>query len=154
MMASDSCTARDAHITLKERRPELLPLIKRGFPPTLSMMAPRCTLRECGTPRRFLRVPKHAFTTFGLVAGKVVQTPIPTRYRGNYEWFGSTRSGPTRVLLIRTIPVITGLMSLDPAGEDSVLLLLYWLLRRGQIVLRRIDGRNDLPKPTPQLKAA
>jgi putative transposase len=38
--------------------------------------------------------------------------------------------------------------------EDSVLLLLYGLLRSGQIVLRRIDGRNDLPKPKPQLKAA
>jgi len=39
-------------------------------------------------------------------------------------------------------------------GEDSVLLLLYGLLRSGQIVLRRIDGRNDLPKSRPQLKAA
>jgi hypothetical protein len=28
------------------------------------------------------------------------------------------------------------------------------LLRSGQIVLRRIDGRNDLPKPKSQLKAA
>jgi putative transposase len=39
-------------------------------------------------------------------------------------------------------------------GEDAVLLLLYGLLRSGQIVLRRIDGRNDLPKPKLQLKAA
>jgi putative transposase len=38
--------------------------------------------------------------------------------------------------------------------EDAVLLLLYGLLRSGQIVLRRLDGRNDLPKPKPQLKAA
>jgi putative transposase len=38
--------------------------------------------------------------------------------------------------------------------EDSVLLLLYGLLRSGQIVLRRIDGRNDLPKLRTQLKAA
>lgn len=38
--------------------------------------------------------------------------------------------------------------------EDAVLLLLYGLLRSGQIVLRRIDGRNLLPKPTTQLKAA
>jgi transposase-like protein len=38
--------------------------------------------------------------------------------------------------------------------EDAVLLLLYGLLRSGQIVLRRIDGRNDLPKPKAQLKAA
>jgi putative transposase len=38
--------------------------------------------------------------------------------------------------------------------EDSVLLLLYGLLRSGQIILRRIDGRNDLPKPKDQLKAA
>jgi putative transposase len=38
--------------------------------------------------------------------------------------------------------------------EDSVLLLLYGLLRSGQIILRRIDGRNDLPKPKPQLNAA
>jgi hypothetical protein len=35
-----------------------------------------------------------------------------------------------------------------------VLLLLYGLLRSGQIVLRRIDGRNDLPKLKPQLTAA
>ena len=38
--------------------------------------------------------------------------------------------------------------------EDAVLLLLYGLLRSGQIVLRRIDGRNGLPKLKPQLKAA
>jgi putative transposase len=39
-------------------------------------------------------------------------------------------------------------------GEDAVLLLLYGLLRSGQIVLRRIDGRQDLPKPKTQLQAA
>ena len=39
-------------------------------------------------------------------------------------------------------------------GEDAVLLLLYGLLRNGQIVLRRMDGRNDMPKPKAQLKAA
>jgi putative transposase len=39
-------------------------------------------------------------------------------------------------------------------GEDAVLLLLYGLLRSGQIVLRRIDGREDMPKPKSQLKAA
>jgi transposase-like protein len=39
-------------------------------------------------------------------------------------------------------------------GEDAVLLLLYGLLRSGQIVLRRIDGKDDLPKPKTQLKAA
>jgi putative transposase len=39
-------------------------------------------------------------------------------------------------------------------GEDAVLLLLYGLLRSGQIVLRRIDGRNDMPKPKSHLKAA
>jgi hypothetical protein len=38
--------------------------------------------------------------------------------------------------------------------QDSVLLLPDGLLRCGQIVLRRIDGRNDLPKRKPQLKAA
>jgi len=38
--------------------------------------------------------------------------------------------------------------------EDAVLLLLYGLLRSGQIVLRRIDGRNDMPKPKHQSKAA
>jgi putative transposase len=38
--------------------------------------------------------------------------------------------------------------------EDAVLLLLYGLLRSGQIVLRRIDWRNDLPKSQPQLRAA
>jgi len=32
--------------------------------------------------------------------------------------------------------------------------LLYGLLRSGQIVLRRIDGRTDMPKPKTQLKAA
>src|ERR1700739_2144973 len=39
-------------------------------------------------------------------------------------------------------------------GEDAVLLLLYGLLRSGQIVLRRIDGRQAMPKPKTQLKAA
>jgi putative transposase len=39
-------------------------------------------------------------------------------------------------------------------GEDAVLLLLYGLLRSGLIVLRRIDGRHDMPKPKTQLKAA
>ncbi len=39
-------------------------------------------------------------------------------------------------------------------SEDAVLLLLYGLLRSGQIVLRRIDGRNHMPKPKTQLKAA
>jgi transposase-like protein len=39
-------------------------------------------------------------------------------------------------------------------GEDAVLLLLYGLPRSGQIVLRRIDGRNDMPKPKARLKAA
>ena len=38
--------------------------------------------------------------------------------------------------------------------EDAVLLLLYGLLRSGQIVLRRIDGRNDMSKPKHQSKAA
>ena len=31
--------------------------------------------------------------------------------------------------------------------EDAMLLLLYGLLRSGQIVLRRIDGRDDMPNP-------
>lgn len=39
-------------------------------------------------------------------------------------------------------------------SEDAVLLLLYGLLRSGQIVLRRIDGRIDMPKPITPLKAA
>jgi putative transposase len=39
-------------------------------------------------------------------------------------------------------------------GEDVVLLLLYGLLRSGQIVLRRIDGRHDMVKPNLQTKAA
>jgi putative transposase len=39
-------------------------------------------------------------------------------------------------------------------GEDAVLLLLYGLLRSGQIVLRRIDERNDMSKLKDQLKAA
>ena len=39
-------------------------------------------------------------------------------------------------------------------GEDAMLLLLYGLLRSGQIVLRRIDGRHDMAKPNPQSKAA
>jgi putative transposase len=39
-------------------------------------------------------------------------------------------------------------------GEDAVLLLLYGLLRSGQIVLRRIDGRQQLPPPKAQAQAA
>jgi len=39
-------------------------------------------------------------------------------------------------------------------GEDAVLLLLYGLLRSGQIVLRRIDGRHQMPKPKTQSEAA
>jgi hypothetical protein len=39
-------------------------------------------------------------------------------------------------------------------GEDAVLLLLYGLPRSGQITLRRIDGRQDLPRPQAPLKAA
>jgi putative transposase len=39
-------------------------------------------------------------------------------------------------------------------GEDAVLLLLYGLLRSGQIVLRRIDGRHEMVKLNPQVKAA
>jgi transposase-like protein len=39
-------------------------------------------------------------------------------------------------------------------GEDAVLLLLYDLLRSGQLVLRRIDGRHELPKLKTQLQAA
>ena len=39
-------------------------------------------------------------------------------------------------------------------GEDAVLLLLYGLLRSGQIVLRRIDGRHDMVKLNPHVKAA
>jgi putative transposase len=39
-------------------------------------------------------------------------------------------------------------------GEDAALLLLYGLLRSGQIVPRGIDGRNELPKRKIQLKAA
>jgi len=40
-------------------------------------------------------------------------------------------------------------------AEDAVLLLLYGLLRSGQLVLRGIDGRNDMPpSQKTQLKAA
>jgi putative transposase len=39
-------------------------------------------------------------------------------------------------------------------GEDAVLLLLYGLLRSGQIVLRRIDGRHQMPKPKTHVQAA
>ncbi len=42
-------------------------------------------------------------------------------------------------------------------GEDAVLLLLlllYGLLRSGQIVLRRIDGRHQMSKPKTQAQAA
>jgi putative transposase len=38
--------------------------------------------------------------------------------------------------------------------EDAVLLLLYGLLRSGQIALRRIDGRHDMPKPKTHAQAA
>jgi hypothetical protein len=37
-------------------------------------------------------------------------------------------------------------------GKAAVLLLLSGLLRSGEIVLRRIDGRNDMPES--QLEAA
>ncbi len=39
-------------------------------------------------------------------------------------------------------------------GEDAVLLLLSGLLRSGQIVLRRIDGRHQMPKPKTHAQAA
>jgi putative transposase len=41
-------------------------------------------------------------------------------------------------------------------GEDAVLLLLllYGLLRSGQIVLRRIDARHQMPKPKTHAQAA
>jgi putative transposase len=39
-------------------------------------------------------------------------------------------------------------------GEDAVLLLLYGLLRSGQIVLRRIDGRHQMPARNPHPQAA
>ena len=39
-------------------------------------------------------------------------------------------------------------------GEDAVLLMLYGLLRSGQIVLRLIDGRHDMPKPNTDARAA
>jgi putative transposase len=39
-------------------------------------------------------------------------------------------------------------------GEDAVLLLLYGLLRSGQIVLRRIDGREQMPRSRSQARAA
>jgi hypothetical protein len=40
------------------------------------------------------------------------------------------------------------------SGEDAELLLLSGLLRNGQIVLSRIDGRHDMAKLNPQAKAA
>jgi len=39
-------------------------------------------------------------------------------------------------------------------GKDAVLLLLYGLLRSGQIVLRRIDGRHQMPTPKAHARAA
>jgi transposase-like protein len=39
-------------------------------------------------------------------------------------------------------------------GEDAVLLLLFGLLRSGQIVLRRIVGWKDMPIVTKESKAA
>jgi transposase-like protein len=39
-------------------------------------------------------------------------------------------------------------------GEDAVLLLLFGLLRSGQVVLRRIVGWQDMPAVTPREKAA
>jgi transposase-like protein len=39
-------------------------------------------------------------------------------------------------------------------GEDAVLLLLYGLLRSGHIVMRRIDGRHQMPKPKTHVQAA
>jgi putative transposase len=39
-------------------------------------------------------------------------------------------------------------------GEDAVLLLLFGLLRSGQIVLRRMDGWQDIPKVSAKSQAA
>jgi putative transposase len=39
-------------------------------------------------------------------------------------------------------------------GEDAVLLLLFGLLRSGQIVLRRMDGWQDIPKVIDKSQAA
>jgi hypothetical protein len=39
-------------------------------------------------------------------------------------------------------------------GEDAVLLLLFGLLRSGQVVLRRIVGWQDMPAVTLREKAA
>ena len=39
-------------------------------------------------------------------------------------------------------------------GEDAVLLLLFGLLRSGQIVLRRMDGWQDIPKVIVKSQAA
>jgi putative transposase len=39
-------------------------------------------------------------------------------------------------------------------GEDAVLLLLFGLLCGGQIVLRRMDGWQDMPNVTPKSRAA
>jgi transposase-like protein len=39
-------------------------------------------------------------------------------------------------------------------GEDAVLLLLFGLLRSGQIVLRRMDGWHDIPKVIAKSQAA
>jgi len=38
-------------------------------------------------------------------------------------------------------------------GEDTVLSLLSACCNSDQIVMRRTEGRNDLPKPTTQFKA-
>jgi dipeptidase E len=67
----------------KERRPALLRLIKRGFPPTLAL--------DDGAAVHFVGMrfaeavssrPEARVYRVRLVAGKVVQTPIPTRYLG------------------------------------------------------------------------
>ena len=39
-------------------------------------------------------------------------------------------------------------------GEDAVLLLLFGLLCGGQIVLRRMDGWQDMPNVTAKSRAA
>jgi hypothetical protein len=52
------------------------------------------------------------------------------------------------------VPVLITLGVCADGGEDAALLSLYGLLRSGQIVLRPIDGRHDMVKPKPEVKAA
>ena len=68
------------------------------------------------------------------------------------DLLGNREAGPTAIL--RTCRENIAYNTLPYKFARMLPLHLYGLLRSGQIVLRRIDGRDELPKPKTQLKAA